>query len=56
MAAPPPCPAWSEEAIVELELLYSLYEAGEIDMESLDYQLGENQRHCEALDKYLNTK
>jgi len=50
---PPACPVWSEEAISELEFLYVLQELGEIDMESLYYQLGENQRHCEALDVYL---
>jgi hypothetical protein len=27
--------------------------AGEIDMESLEYQIGENQRHCMALDAFL---
>jgi hypothetical protein len=27
--------------------------AGEIGMVSLEYQLGENQRHCAALDAFL---
>ena len=27
--------------------------AGEIDITSLEYQLGEDQRHCEALDAFL---
>ena len=53
VVTPPACPVWSEEAISELEFLYVLQELGEIDMESLYYQLGENQRHCEALDVYL---
>ena len=50
---PAACPQWSEYAIVELELLLKLQKAGEIDIESLEYQLGENQRHCEALDAFL---
>ena len=50
---PSACPQWSEYAIVELELLLELQKAGEIDIASLEYQLGENQRHCEALDAFL---
>ena len=50
---PPACPQWSEYAIVELELLLRLQKEGAIDIKSLEYQLGENQRHCEALDAFL---
>ena len=50
---PPACPLWSDYAIDELEMLLALQEAGDIDIESLEYQLGENQRHCEALDAFL---
>ena len=50
---PPACPLWSDYAIDDLEMLLALQEAGDIDIESLEYQLGENQRHCEALDAFL---
>ena len=50
---PPACPLWSDYAIDDLEMLLALQQAGEIDIESLEYQLGENQRHCEALDAFL---
>ena len=50
---PPPCPMWSEAAILNLETLLHMQELGEIDIISLEYQLGENQRHCEALDAFL---
>ena len=53
MLKPPACPLWSDEAIDDLEMLLALQEAGELDIESLEYQLGENQRHCEALDAFL---
>ena len=50
---PPPCPQWSEYAVDDLVMLLTLQEAGELDIVSLEYQLGENQRHCEALDAFL---
>ena len=50
---PPPCPQWSEYAIDDLVMLLEMQEAGELDIVSLEYQLGENQRHCEALDAFL---
>ena len=50
---PPACPLWSDYAIDDLEMLLALQEAGDLDIESLEYQLGENQRHCEALDAFL---
>jgi hypothetical protein len=34
-------------------MLLELQEAGELDIISLEFQLGENQRHCEALDAFL---
>ncbi len=42
---PPPCPQWDEAALLELERL--------IDSESypaLEYALGRQELHCEALD------
>jgi hypothetical protein len=51
---PPPCPIWTEDAVLELELLFELQAAGEIDIADLEYTLGEQQRHCEALDVYIN--
>lgn len=51
---PPACPVWSEEAINELVALLELQSEGEIDMTSLEWQLGENLRHCEALDAFLD--
>jgi len=45
---------WSEEAINELVALLELQSEGEIDMTSLEWQLGENLRHCEALDAFLD--
>ena len=50
---PPACPKWHENAIFDLEMLLELQNAGEIDIVDLEYQLGEQQRHCEALDAYL---
>ena len=50
---PPACPLWSDYAIDDLEMLLALQEAGYIDIVSLEYQLGENNRHCEALDAFL---
>ena len=50
---PSPCPQWSEYAIDDLVMLLELQEAGRLDIVSLEYQLGENQRHCEALDAFL---
>tara|TARA_X000001382_G_C3082425_1_gene150953 strand:- start:220 stop:390 length:171 start_codon:yes stop_codon:yes gene_type:complete len=50
---PPPCPQWSEYAIDDLVMLLEMQEAGKLDIVSLEYQLGENQRHCEALDAFL---
>ena len=50
---PPACPLWSDYALDDLEMILSLQEAGDLDIESLEYQLGENQRHCEALDAFL---
>ena len=50
---PPACPKWTEDAILDLELLLELQNAGEINIVDLEYQLGEQQRHCEALDAYL---
>ena len=34
-------------------MLLDLQTIGEIDIIDLEYQLGEQQRHCEALDAYL---
>jgi hypothetical protein len=34
-------------------MLLTLQEVGDIDIVSLEYQLGENNRHCEALDAFL---
>jgi len=53
VAKPPACPLWSDDAIDDLDMLLSLNQAGELDIVSLEYQLGENFRHCEALDTYL---
>ena len=50
---PPACPLWSDDAIDDLDMLLTLQEAGDIDIVSLEYQLGENNRHCEALDAFL---
>jgi hypothetical protein len=50
---PPACPRWNEDAIRNLEMLLDLQTIGEIDIIDLEYQLGEQQRHCEALDAYL---
>ncbi|NRA11447.1 MAG: hypothetical protein HRT57_05795 [Crocinitomicaceae bacterium] len=50
---PPACPKWTEDAILDLELLLVLQNAGEIDIIDLEYQLGSQQRHCEALDAFL---
>jgi len=50
---PPACPVWSEYAIDDLEMLLSLQETGVIDIVSLESQLGENERHCESLDAFL---
>lgn len=50
---PPACPRWNNDAIIDLEMLLELQNAGEIDIVDLEYQLGEQQRHCEALDAYL---
>lgn len=50
---PPACPVWSDYAIDDLEMLLTLQEDGDIDIVSLEHQLGENDRHCDALDKYL---
>tara|TARA_Y100000996_G_scaffold380470_1_gene334386 strand:+ start:2513 stop:2662 length:150 start_codon:yes stop_codon:yes gene_type:complete len=44
---------WSEDAIVDLEVLLEMQAVGEVDIVDLEYQLGENQRHCEALDAFL---
>ena len=51
---PPACPRWNNDAIIDLEMLMELQNAGEIDIVDLEYHLGEQQRHCEALDAYLN--
>ena len=53
MLKPPACPLWSDEAIDDLDMILTLQEDGQIDIVSLEYQLGENQRHCEALDAFL---
>jgi hypothetical protein len=50
---PPPCPIWSNDAIDDLALLIHMQELGEIDIVALEYQLGENERHCRALDAFL---
>jgi hypothetical protein len=47
------CPVWADEAIVDYEMLLALQEAGTIDIRSLEYQLGEDDRQCEALDAFL---
>jgi len=53
---PPPCPEWSDNASVDLEMLIQMQEVGEIDIVDLEYQLGQNHRHCEALDGFLTTE
>lgn len=50
---PPTCPGWTEDAVLDLEMLLHMQETGEIDIVDSSYQLGENQRHCEALDAFL---
>ena len=50
---PPVCPKWAEDAILDLEKLLELQHAGEIDIVDLEYHLGLQQRHCEALDAFL---
>ena len=50
---PSPCPQWTESAIIDLEMLLELQDAGEIDIVDLEYQLATNLRHCEALDAFL---
>jgi len=50
---PPACPYWMEEAVYDLETLLEMQEEGIINIEALEDQLAENQRHCEALDAYL---
>tara|TARA_R110000822_G_scaffold52235_8_gene135357 strand:+ start:12184 stop:12330 length:147 start_codon:yes stop_codon:yes gene_type:complete len=44
---------WSDYAVDDLEMLLVLQENGDIDIVSLESQLGENDRHCAALDSYL---
>ena len=41
---PPPCPAYSEAAIIEMA---HLIESG--DYPALEYQLGRQEIHCEAI-------
>jgi len=50
---PPACPRWNENAILDLEMLLELQMAGDINIVDLEFQLGEQQRQCEALDAYL---
>ena len=50
---PPACPMWSEDAIIDLEKLIALQHIGELDIVDLEYHLGLQQRHCEALDAFL---
>ena len=50
---PPACPIWSEDAVLDLEMLLELQKAGVFDIVDLEYQLGSQQRHCEALDAFL---
>tara|TARA_Y100001951_G_C11127669_1_gene176435 strand:+ start:364 stop:537 length:174 start_codon:yes stop_codon:yes gene_type:complete len=50
---PPACPIWSEDAVLDLEMLLELQKAGEVDIVDLEYQLGEQHRQCEALDAFL---
>ena len=50
---PPPCPQWQPDAIGDLEMLLYMQEVGDIEIVDLEYQLGENQRHCIALDAFL---
>ena len=50
---PPPCPQWQADAIGDLEMLLYMHEVGDIDIVDLEHQLGENQRHCKALDAFL---
>jgi len=50
---PPPCPIWTEDAISDLEFLFEMQAAGELDIADLEHTLGEQQRHCEALDVYI---
>ena len=50
---PPACPVWQSDAVGDLEMLLYMQEVGDIEIVDLEYQLGEQQRHCEALDAFL---
>ena len=45
IAAPPKCPEWSEEAIIELQQLIT-----QEQFYNLIYALGRQEQHCEALE------
>jgi len=44
---------WQGDAVGDLEMLLYMQETGDIEIVDLEYQLGEQQRHCEALDAFL---
>ena len=46
---PPACPAWSEKAIIQLEVVLT----SGLEIKDLEYHVAEQLRHCEALDAWL---
>ena len=46
---PPACPAWSEKAIAQLEVVLT----SGMKINDLEYHIAEQLRHCEALDAWL---
>ena len=51
--SPDPCPGWHEDAVMDLDMLIEMQEAGVIDIIDLEYQMGLQKRHCNALNCYL---
>ena len=51
---PPSCPKWSDAAIDELERLIEMRKRNIISIENLERAIGEQHRHCVALDEYLD--
>lgn len=50
---PPRCPVWTEGAIDDLIVILELQQEGRINVKHLEAIIGEQQRHCLALDAYL---
>ena len=46
---PPPCPAWNNKAITQLETVLT----SGMEIKDLEYHIAEQLRHCEALDAWL---